>query len=242
MKLSKNSKSSGAITKSKGSKITKSQSGKVSKSSRNGSGSTLKIQPVSMSEQVFGSNPQAKAMIDALFARFGVEYPELNGADPQLTEKVVALKKVAAIAQKNIAAVKEMFGIAQKFANFEATKAEAEAAIGRVVIDGKKRIDKATAALFLDVYAYNKGVNHLEQKVNRRVQAVDAQFDSLAALGDGQLQSSLAWIQNKEQMGAERISNTNEARQERVNLLKGHAAQRRKEKEYLRYGHLNSVQ
>ena len=174
-KKNKSSKNTGGLAKSSGGKVTP---------IRKGGNGSFNLNPTSVSgSQVLAVNPQAQSMLESLFGEFGLQLPELNMGDPNLSKKVVEIGKVAEVARKNKAAVRTLLKHVGALMSAEVTKAQFYDAATQIVIEGKRTIDRATANAFLSLYNYNKSVDHLQGAVERKTQAIDAQYEYLGQMG-----------------------------------------------------------
>ena len=231
-KKNKSSKNTGGLAKSSGGKVTP---------IRKGGNGSFNLNPTSVSgSQVLAVNPQAQSMLESLFGEFGLQLPELNMGDPNLSKKVVEIGKVAEVARKNKAAVRTLLKHVGALMSAEVTKAQFYDAATQIVIEGKRTIDRATANAFLSLYNYNKSVDHLQGAVERKTQAIDAQYEYLGQMGDKRLQSGINWIKSKEQQGAKRITENEKTRKQRATLFSAVQSKRAKDVEYARYGHLEA--
>lgn len=182
--------------------------------------------------------PQAKQMLGGLFAAYGLEYPDIKMNDPKLKDKVVAVGKVAEVARINMTALNQMLKHTATLMQGQVKLAEFYAASTAIVVEGKKRIDRATADAFLNLADYNKQSKALKGKVDRKIQQLDAKYELMAELGEGKLQSSLKLVQKQKQTGAKRIADTEATRESRQELLDQTRVKRTKDRDYITTGHL----
>lgn len=216
---------------------------KLSKSNNNskltsieGGKGEFKTDPKTMGVQAL--LPQAKQMLEGLFAAYGLEYPDINMGDPKFKDKVVAVGKVAEVARINMTALNQMLKHTATLMQGQVKLAEFYAASTAIVVEGKKRIDRATADAFLNLADYNKQSKALKGKVNRKIQQLDAKYELMAELGEGKLQSSLKLIETQKQTGAKRIADTEATRESRQKLIDQTRVSRAKERNYIATGHL----
>ncbi len=184
--------------------------------------------------------PEAQAMLQGLFAAHGLQFTEINMADPKFKEKVVAVGKVAEIAKVNVTALEQMLKHTATLMAGQVKLAEFYAASTQIVVEGKKRIDRATANSFLALADHQRHTQSLSQKVERKIKALDAKYELVGQLGEGKLQTSLKLIEAQKQAGEKREEATKELQNQRQELLASAATRRQKDKEYIRVGHLNS--
>ncbi len=219
-------------------KLAKSQhntQGNQLSNSKEGKGG-LKLDPKSMGSQAL--LPQAKTMLTGLFSSYGLQFPEINMGDPKLKDKVVAIGKVAEIAKVNVTALKQLLRHTKSLMDGQVALAQFYASATDIVVDGKKKIDRATVEAFLSLMDYNKHSQALASKVERRLKALDAKYELVGQLGEGKLQTSLKLIESQKQAGEKRQENTRQLQAEREKLLTSAQIKRQKEREFIRVGHL----
>ncbi len=184
--------------------------------------------------------PQAISMLQGLYQSYGLQFPDINLADPKFKDKVVAVGKVAEVARLNTKALAQMLKHTATLMAGQVKLAEFYAASTNIVVEGKKRIDKSTADAFLALADYNKHAQSLTAKVDRKVKALDAKYELMGQLGEGKLKTSLQLIENQKQAGEKRQAATAQLQQTRQELLASVGIKRQKDTEYIRYGHLKS--
>ncbi len=182
--------------------------------------------------------PEAHKMLSGLFAAYGLQYPEINMADPKFKDKAVAVGKVAEIAQTNTAALEQMLKHTASLMAGQIKLAEFYAASTQIVVEGKKRIDAATAQSFLTVADYQKHSASLADKVNRKLQLLDKKYELVGQLGEGKLATALNLIEAQKGAGEKRQQATQQLHNKRQDILAAAGIKREKDREYIRYGHL----
>ncbi len=203
-----------------------------------GKAGSFKTNPTQMGNQAL--LPETQSMLQGLFAAYGMQFPEINMGDAKLKDKTVALGKVAEIAKVNMTALEQMLKHTATLMAGQVKLAEFYAASTEIVVEGKKRIDRATANSFLALADYQRHTQSLSQKVDRKIKALDAKYELVGQLGEGKLSTSLKLIESQKQAGEKRQEVTEELQQKRQELLASAATKRQRDREYIRTGHLTS--
>lgn len=203
-----------------------------------GLGGAFNTNPAQMGNQAL--LPEGAAMLQGLYAAYGMQFTEINMGDPKLKDKAVAVGKVAEIAKVNMTALEQMLKHTATLMAGQVKLAEFYAASTQIVVSGKKRIDRATANSFLALADYQRHTQSLASKVDRKIKALDAKYELVGQLGEGKLSTSLKLIESQKQAGEKREEVTLELQQKRQELLASVATRRQKDREYIRTGHLTA--
>jgi hypothetical protein len=182
--------------------------------------------------------PQARSLLEQLFRSYGLEFPQIDMADPKFKDKVVAIGKVAEIAKTNIKALEQMLMHTASLMAGQVKLADFYESATQIVVEGKKRIDRSTADAFLALAEYNKYGQYLAGKVERKMKALNARYELLSNLAEGKLKTSLQLLENQKQAGEKRRQDSLEVYKARQELLNSASVRRQNEQEYIKYGHL----
>src|SRR5579883_374076 len=208
---------------------------------KSGGGGKLAAGNFTTSPEVMGAQsllPQAQQMLSGLFQSYGLQYPEINMGDPKLKDKVVAVGKVAEVAKTNMVALEQMLQHTATLMAGQIKLAEFYSASTQIVVEGKKRIDAATAQSFLALAGYQQATNALKEKVGRKLQILEKRTELAGQLGEGKLQTALNLIDAQKEAGDKRQKATQDLHTKRQQLLAATGISREKDKEQIRYGHL----